>query len=78
MLKREGTWYFHLIETHDIPLNSEAPPEERTPIGVDIREASLVTVCHRDEHGSPTNPELWTDEGKTVRRLRKRYFTTMR
>ncbi|WP_049984145.1 zinc ribbon domain-containing protein [Halorubrum sp. BV1] len=78
LLKREGTWYFHLIATRDIPLNSEAPPEERTPIGVDIGEASLVTVCHRDEHGSPTNPELWTDEGKTVRRLRKRYFTTMR
>ncbi|QKY22183.1 IS200/IS605 family element transposase accessory protein TnpB (plasmid) [Halolamina sp. CBA1230] len=78
LLKQEGTWYFHLIATRDVPLNSEVPPEERTPIGVDIGEASLVTVCHRDEHGSPTNPELWTDEGKTVRRLRKRYFTTMR
>jgi IS605 OrfB family transposase len=78
LLKREGTWYFQLIATRDIPLNSEVPTEERTPIGVDIGEASLVTVCHRDEHGAPTNPELWTDEGKTVRRLRKRYFTTMR
>ncbi|TQQ78510.1 transposase [Halonotius terrestris] len=78
LLKRKDTWYFHLIATRDIPLNSEVPAEERTPIGVDIGEASLVTVCHRDEHGSPTNPELWTDEGKTVRRLRKRYFTTMR
>jgi IS605 OrfB family transposase len=78
LLKREGTWYFHLIATRDIPLSSAVPPEQRTRIGVDIGEASLATVCHRDEHGSPTNPELWTEEGKTVRRLRKRYFTTMR
>ena len=42
---------------------------------MDIGEASLVTVCHRDDHGSPTTPELWADEGKTVRRLRKTYFT---
>jgi len=41
-------------------------------------EASLVTVCHRDDHGCPTAPELWADEGKTVRRLRKTYFTATR
>mgnify|MGYP000403795916 FL=1 len=78
LLKRDGTWYFHLTAIRDVPLSSEGPAEERTPIGVDIGAASLVTVCHRDEHGSPTDPELWTDEGKTIRRLRKRYFTTMR
>jgi putative transposase len=50
---------------------SEASNGEQTPIGVDIGEASLVTVCHRDDHGSPTHPELCADEGKTVRRLRK-------
>ncbi|MDB2271416.1 transposase [Halorubrum ezzemoulense] len=32
-------------------------------------------MCHRDDHGSPTAPELWADEGKTVRQLRKTYFT---
>ncbi|SDQ95688.1 RNA-guided endonuclease InsQ/TnpB family protein [Natronobacterium texcoconense] len=48
---------------------------DRTPIGVDIGEASLVTVCHRDENGSPVRPQLWADDGKTVRRLRKTYFT---
>ncbi|PYZ02905.1 hypothetical protein C8039_08525 [Halogeometricum sp. wsp3] len=29
---------------------------DRTPIGVDIGEASLVTVCHRDGSGSPVRP----------------------
>ena len=45
---------------------------------MDIGEASLVTVCHRDDHGSPTAPELWADEGKTVRQLRKTHFTAMK
>lgn len=45
--------------------------KERTLIGVDIGEASLVTVCHRDDYGSPTASELWADEEKTVRKLRK-------
>jgi hypothetical protein len=49
-----------------------------TPAGVDIGEASLVTVCHREDHGSPTAPELWADEGKTVCQLRKTYFTAKR
>ena len=66
------------------PGDSDDPPEpclaglDRTPIGVDIGEASLVTVCHRDDSGSPTRPELWADDGKTVRRLRKTYFTAER
>jgi len=49
-----------------------------TPVGVDIGEAALATVCHRDECGSPTAPRLWNDEAKTVRELRERYFTVMR
>ena len=51
---------------------------DRTPIGVDIGEASLVTVCHRDGSGSPVRPRLWADDGKAVRRLRKTYFTAKR
>jgi IS605 OrfB family transposase len=57
---------------------SEASGDERTLVGVDIGEASLVTVCHRDEHGSPVRPQLWADDGKAVRRLRKTYFTATR
>jgi len=47
-------------------------------MGVDIGEASLLTVCHRDERGSPTAPKLWNDEGKQVRQLRETYFTATR
>ncbi|MDQ2054481.1 transposase [Halobellus sp. H-GB7] len=94
LFERNGTWYLHVTATRDVAEQSEAsadertPPDEsgepclagldRTPIGVDIGEASLVTVCHRDRYGSPTAPELWADEGKTVRRLRKTYFTARR
>jgi putative transposase len=35
----------------------------------------LLTVCHRDERGSPATPNLWNDEGKRVRQLRETYFT---
>ncbi len=42
---------------------------------MDVGEASLLTVCHRDEHGSPTDPTLFTDESTLVRRLRKTYFS---
>lgn len=78
LFKRDGTWYLHVTATRDVEEQSEASAEERTPIGVDIGEASLVTVCHRDDHGSPSRPELWANEGKTVRRLRKTYFTATR
>jgi len=78
LFERDGTWFLHVTATRDVEDGSEASAEERTPIGVDIGEASLVTVCHRDDHGSPTAPELWADEGKTVRRLRKTYFTATR
>jgi hypothetical protein len=78
LFEREGAWYRHVTATRDVEERSEVSAEERTPIGVDIGEASLVTVCHRDDHGSPTAPELWADEGKTVRRLRRTYFTAKR
>ena len=78
LFERDGAWYLHVTATRDVEERSEASADERTAIGVDIGEASLVTVCHRDDHGSPTAPELWADEGKTVRRLRKTYFTATR
>jgi IS605 OrfB family transposase len=78
LFQRDRTWYLHVTATRDVEDCSEVSPDERTPIGVDIGEASLVTVCHRDDHGSPTRPELWADEGKTVRQLRKTYFTAKR
>ncbi|MBX0297112.1 RNA-guided endonuclease TnpB family protein [Haloarcula nitratireducens] len=78
LFEREGTWFLHVTATREVAEQSEVSANERTPIGVDIGEASLVTVCHRDERGSPVRPELWADEGKTVRRLRKTYFTTTR
>jgi len=64
LFERDGTWYLHVTATRDAEGGSEVSDEERTPIGVDIGEASLVTVCHRDDHGCPTAPELWADEGR--------------
>ena len=94
LFERDGTWYLHVTATRDVEDKSEASADERTPpdksdepclagldktpIGVDIGEASLVTVCHRDESGSPVRPRLWADDGKAVRRLRKTYFTAKR
>ncbi|MBX0297204.1 RNA-guided endonuclease TnpB family protein [Haloarcula nitratireducens] len=78
LFEREGTWFLHVTATREVAEQSEMSANERTPIGVDIGEASLVTVCHRDERGSPIRPKLWADEGKTVRRLRKTYFTATR
>ncbi|ADD07625.1 IS1341-type transposase ISNma12 (plasmid) [Natrialba magadii ATCC 43099] len=78
LIERDGTWYFHVTATRDVEEQSQASVDERTPIGVDIGEASLVTVCHRDESGSPVRPELWANDGKAVRRLRKTYFTAKR
>ena len=75
---RDGTWYLHITVTRDVEDESEASADEQTPIGVDIGEASLVTVCHRDESGCPVRPRLWADDGKAVRRLHKTYFTAKR
>ncbi|OSO97633.1 transposase [Halorubrum ezzemoulense DSM 17463] len=78
LFERDGTWYLHVTATRDVEDKSEASADKRTPIGVDIGEASLVTVCHRDGSGSPVRPRLWADDGKSVRRLRKTYFTATR
>ena len=78
LFERDGTWYLHVTATRDVEDKSEASADERTPIGVDIGEASLVTVCHRDGSDSPVRPRLWADDGKAVRRLRKTYFTAKR
>ena len=78
LFERDGTWYLHITATRDVEDQSAASADERTPIGVDIGEASLVTVCHRDDSGSPVRPRLWADDGKAVRRLRKTYFTVTR
>jgi len=78
LFERDGTWYLHVTAIRDVENKSEVSTDERTPIGVDIGEASLVTVCHRDDSGSPVRPELWADDGKAVRRLRKTYFTAKR
>ena len=78
LFERDGTWYLHVTATRDVEDKSAASADERTPIGVDIGEASLVTVCHRDGSGSPVRPKLWAEDGKTVRQLRKTYFTAKR
>ena len=78
LFERDGAWYLHVTATRNVEDQSVASADERTPIGVDIGEASLVTVCHRDNSGSPVRPRLWADDGKAVRRLRKTYFTAKR
>ncbi|WP_101296869.1 RNA-guided endonuclease InsQ/TnpB family protein [Halegenticoccus soli] len=76
LFDRDGEWYLHVVATRDVEERPSSASE--TPIGVDIGEASLVMVCHRNERGSPTTPNLWNDEGKHVRRLRETYFTATR
>ncbi len=78
LFEREGTWYLHITATRDVEEKSEASADKRTPIDVDIGEASILTVCHRDDSGSPVRPRLWADDGKAVRRLGKTYFTAKR
>ena len=75
LIEREGEWYFHMSVTREVGQSSSASASERTPIGVDIGEAALATVCHRDERGTPTTPNIWSDESREVRHLRKTYFT---
>ncbi len=52
--------------------------DDVTPVGVDIGEAALATVCHRNDCDSPVAPRLRNDEAKIVRELCKRYLTAMR
>jgi len=80
LIDRGGEWYFHLTTTRAIASESESESAsaERTPVGVDLGDAALATVCYRDERGTPTAPNVFSEEGKTVRKLRKTYFTATR
>jgi len=64
LFERDGTWYLHVTATRDAEGGSEVSDEERTPIGVDIGEASLVTVCHRDDHGPRPLPNYGPTKGR--------------
>ena len=75
LFRRDGEWYLHMVATREVEQRSTDSVSDETPIGVDIGDSALLTVCHRDECGTPTAPTLWNDEGKEVRRLRKTYFT---
>lgn len=78
LFERDDEWFLHMVVTREVKERSTDSVSAETPIGVDIGESALLTVCHRDERGTPTAPTLWNDEGKTVRRLRKTYFTMKR
>jgi IS605 OrfB family transposase len=92
LLEREGAWYLHVTATREVEARSGSDIDERTPVGVDIGDAALATVCHRDERGhqtssdgqpdrvrsgdgTPTAPDIYSDEASQVRHLRKTYFT---
>ena len=75
LIERDGEWYVHMSVTREVEQPSSVSAEEQTPVGVDIGEAALATVCHRDERGTPTTPNIWSDESREVRNLRKTYFT---
>ncbi|TSD13537.1 transposase [Haloglomus irregulare] len=76
LLERDGKWYLHVTATRDVEARSVST--DRTPVGVDIGDAALATVCHRDERGTPTAPDIYSDDASQVRHLRKTYFTATR
>ena len=78
LIERDGDWYLHVTVHFDVVDSVSSESDDVTPVGVDIGEAALATVCHRDDCGSPTAPRLWNNEAKMVRELRERYFTAMR
>ncbi|SEO53387.1 hypothetical protein SAMN05216388_10141, partial [Halorientalis persicus] len=59
LLERDGKWYLHVTATRDLEKRSASDPTDRTPVGVDIGDAALATVCHRDERGTPTAPDIY-------------------
>ncbi|WP_436927606.1 RNA-guided endonuclease TnpB family protein [Halosimplex amylolyticum] len=77
LLERNGKWYLHITASREVEALS-ASDTEWTPVGVDIGDAALVTVCHRDERSTPTAPDIYSDEASQVRHLRKTYFTATR
>lgn len=47
LFQRDGAWYLHVTATRNVEDRSKASVDERTPIGVDIGEAALVTVSRK-------------------------------
>jgi putative transposase len=78
LFERDDDWYLHITAHRDFEKRTCPESDEVTPVGVDIGEADLATVCHRDERDSPATPELWNEEAKTVRQLREQYFSATR
>ena len=58
LFERDGTWYLHVTATRDVEERSEVSAEERTPIGVDIGEASLVTVSRKSKISDESSKTL--------------------
>ncbi|GAA5434617.1 hypothetical protein Hjap01_04109 [Haloarcula japonica] len=56
LFERDGAWSLHLTVIRNAEDQTAASAAEPTPIGVDIGEASLVTVCYRDNSGPPVRP----------------------
>ncbi|MDG5820192.1 transposase [Natronococcus sp. A-GB7] len=78
LIHSDGEWYLHITVRTDTTDYLLADSEDQTPIGVDVGDAALATVCHRDECGAPTSPLIFSDEASWVRDLRKTYFTAVR
>ncbi|MFB6284293.1 MAG: RNA-guided endonuclease InsQ/TnpB family protein [Halobacteria archaeon] len=73
MFPRGGDWMLHITVHRDI--EEQSVSGSVTPVGVDIGETALATVCHLDECGSPTTPKIYSEEGSKVRELREKYFS---
>ncbi|WP_435181123.1 RNA-guided endonuclease TnpB family protein [Halorussus sp. AFM4] len=78
LLERDREWSLHITATRKVEAQSVSDSVEPMPVGVDIGDAALATVCHRDERGIPSTPDIFTDEAAQVRHLRKMYFTATR
>ena len=63
LFNRDDEWYFHIVATRDVAEQETSSAE--TPIGVDIGEASLLTVCHRDERGHQTMSDVQPDRKRS-------------
>jgi hypothetical protein len=50
LLQRDDEWYLHVTATRDVKARSVST--DRTPVGVDLGNVVLATVCYRDERGT--------------------------
>jgi IS605 OrfB family transposase len=64
LFNREGDWFFHIVAMRDVAERETSSVE--TPIGVDIGEASLLTMCHRDERGHQAPSDGQPDSNRSV------------